>query len=166
MAVRISRLGGFINDDTVNSTPSVDCLFEADAAISVGHGVMLDTAGNTSGRLVISATAALEHLLVGIYTGEGGTGSETTSTNNQGGNDAVDGDPVWVRTYGPALGRYDTGGTDTLSDAGETMTIHTDAGEFADMNPTESTVGLIPSVVLLEATLADDALYWMFVRCM
>ena len=169
MSVRLTRLGGHISDETIAPTPGIDCLYEVGgtaAVLLVGHGAMIDSATNTSGRKVITATAALEHLLLGVYQGEGGTGAEHTTSGTPGGNNAATGDAVWLRTYGPGKIHYDTGGSDTFGEFGETMTVGATDGEFVDNSPTESTVGLIPSVVLLEASLADDTLYWAFMRCM
>lgn len=107
MSFRISQAGGIIGkaDTTLKSAPEAFALFEADAAITPGKVVGLDT-GNTLGKLVVTCPIGAPNRALGIYTGQGGTGA-ATSTAGLTGRAAVDGDIIWVQTAGVCNGLVD-----------------------------------------------------------
>lgn len=96
-----AQLGSVSSDGTtLQQAERIQMLFEADATITPGKTVALDT-GNTAGKLVVTTPVSINSRIVGVYEGEGGTGAQTT-TSGLTGNSALDGDLIWVTVYGVA----------------------------------------------------------------
>lgn len=95
-------------------------------ALSVGSLVFLDTAdatGNTI-KAVGSATAQAQMCAVGVYTGKGGSGAQTTVTGLSG-KDAAVGDRVRIVKVGvvSVLTTPSTTGTTTVLTIGQTFMV-------------------------------------------
>ena len=109
--MQITRLGGITTnaDTTLYQPDSIEALFVADAALTIGQAVMVDT-GNSDGSKVREMTSGNDHRALGIYEGKGGSGAEetldptTSSLESVSGRKAVVGDIVLIKTYGRALG--------------------------------------------------------------
>lgn len=154
----IHRLGGKIAAaDTTEQGDYIDAIFEADAAISAGAPVMLDATANTSGLLVVDATAMTA--CVGIYTGVGGTGAAAGTGFT--GNDAADGDRIRVRVYGHATANV--AGNTTAVSANEALAVES-AGVLAGGAAVDNYAG--GTIIALEATTAAAAAVNVFVRAM
>lgn len=139
------------NDSTLQTGEQIQAMFEADAAIAVGHYVMLDT-GNLNGKLAVTLTSAADHRFLGCYQGEGGSGTATSvatigSTSTIYGKAAADGDFIWVTVYGKAVGFYqDT--TTTAADGDALTVVFTDG--MIGTPTTTFTAGVVPTIVALE----------------
>jgi len=172
MAFRTSQGSGYVIDGTdssgardgIRQAPKIQALFEADDTISVGHLCAHDT-GSTTGTLVVSCLTATadDHRFVGIYEGEGGSGSTTTSTGLSG-KDAADGDFIWVTAYGKALGLCVGSGTavvdgDPVAPSGAT------AGVILGLTSTQAS-GLTMPLIALEGHTGAAEGKAIFVKCM
>jgi hypothetical protein len=150
MSWRTSQGAGFIATPATTGTigqltgPKLQTLMEADAAITVGAVVMLDT-GNTTGKLVVTSTAAADHAARGVYEGEGGSGAVTAIAGMKG-RAAVDGDPIWITVHGKALAIV--GGTTTAVSDRDPLAV--DAGIFVAVSAALAD-GLVAPFVALEA---------------
>ena len=167
--MRISRLGGLLNTDTFGAQAEViDIMYEADGSIPVGAAVMIDTASNLTGKLAVIATATNDHLCLGIYTGEGGTGAlNTTSGLPTDRRAAVDGDVIFVRAYGAIDALTDDGGTGTDIAVADVLTVDNaaDNGYLVDDGDSADVVGQC-NFVALEAQAAGPTGTAVFVKCM
>ena len=172
--MKISRLNGLTSGETLDSAETIDVLYEADGDIEPGDAVMIDTAANLTGKLAIAATATNDHLLLGIYTGVGGSGAATTITNMDTGlHDAADGDVIYVRTYGAIdghVGEISSASTGFV-EVGDILTVSGTAGQLTDELITAPTDTTLPAFIALEAATAVSgaptaAARAVFVRCM
>lgn len=137
----INEVGGVnIKDDTFATAPTVKELYKAGGAISVGQCVVMDSvfgAGTAVGTQVVvspaSATASDQTRFCGIYSGVGGTGTESTVSTLPG-KAAVSGDMILViqkgMTYAVAEGGVTTLTNVTLSTAA--------AGRLKEYSPVTS----------------------------
>lgn len=151
-------------DTTLHQGESIDMLFEADAAISVGACVAYDT-GNTAAKLVVTTPAAAtsDHRAIGIYTGQGGTGAETTISGLKG-RAAVDGDHIWVRVFGVASTIVDAV-TTQIAD-GDILVPHLTTAGILNNSGTTLTASLVPMFTALEAlATGTTAVKSVLVRC-
>jgi len=153
----IKRLGGLLMkaDTTLESAEQIQCLFETSAAISVGTVVGFTATGNPDGKLISAATVANDHLVCGVYEGNGGKGADTT-TSNASGKDALSGDLVFVTTYGVAKALYSATTTATVAcELGAT-------GKYKTL-VTALAAGLVSPAVNLEDA-STSGVYNTFVR--
>lgn len=180
MSWRLSQGIGRIADGTTSGlrvSAKLEALYEADGAFGPGEPVVLDT-GDTEGRLVIKATEALDHKVVGVYEGQsdkGASGADTTVVGMVG-KRAADGDIVWVTTYGRVLALV--GGTTTLIADGDALIIEDLASTggqantgFSQLDSTLLPAGpLLSPFIALQATatsaVGTGTARAVFVRCM
>jgi len=164
--MRLTKLGGItvLADTTLYQAEKISALFVANAAVSVGMNVGLTTS-NTAGKLVVKtpASANSDHLSLGIYEGEGGTGALTT-TSGLTGRDAAANDLIWVTIYGLATALVD--GTTTDATDGNALTPSvTTAGELESLANTFA-AGAKPIYTCLETNTGATAAKKVFVRGM
>jgi hypothetical protein len=126
---------------------------------------MIDITGNLLGKLAITGTATNDHLALGVYTGEGGRGADTT-ISGLAGKDAADGDLIWVRTYGAVDAKTDDGGVSTDIEVGNVLVFDDGTDGLlvsdGDAGPVES----VCNFIALEAQTAGPTGTAVFVRCM
>lgn len=132
MSVMIGPNGVNIRDDTLAQADEARIgLFQAGAAIPINNTCIIDTSVTTGKKVVpltASGTANNEHLIRGVYEGEGGQGAVVTATEAAWGGKgraALSGDWITLTTNGPARALVD-GGTDIT--AGARLKAFTTAG--------------------------------------
>lgn len=159
--------GPISSADTTNfAGEKIQVVCEAGAAISVGNTVML-AGSDTTGKKVIKTTTTIANcanLVVGIYEGVGGTGSETT-TSGASGRDAVAGDTIYVTRYGKAAALVD-GTTGAATTDGLILTMSTATAGVLNRQTTAVTNGVGHPFVALQANsgAASGTISAVFVR--
>jgi hypothetical protein len=164
MSIRFTKLGGrtVLADTALYQAPKISCLFEADAAITVGKCVAIDT-GNLTAALVVTcpAAATADHRALGIYEGEGGSGAKTT-VSGLSGRDAADADQIWITMFGLATALVDGDTTDATDGDALTPSVAV-AGELQSLGTTFA-AGAKPIFTCLEANTSTVAAKKVFVR--
>lgn len=162
------------NSHALDHGETIDVLYTADAALVVGRMVMLDVAAdNVEGTLVIPATTTDDHLVRGVYTGEGSPSGAVTASQVAGvagKRNAVAGDVVYIRTYGRAF--VEAGGTITRghsctidgSTAGQLIAVN-NSGLAGVTDAGDCLAGHKAYAVALEAG-ADGVVSTFFLSCM
>ena len=145
-------LGPVSNADTTQfAAEKEQRVFTAAANISVGMVVAL-TSGDTTGTKVVKcqALATQDHLVVGVYEGIGGTGTDTTATGATGKN-AVTNDIIMVTTLGiaSALIWAQTTATTDLNILIPSLTVGKDG--YLEEGGQTFTAGAVPAFITKEA---------------
>jgi hypothetical protein len=146
-------LGGINRDDVVSTPDNTKRIWvEADATIEVGEVVVLDAGNSTDGRLLVdSADAGEDWLAIGIYTGSGGTGVETTDDGLKG-RQALDGDQIEVCVAG-AINALTDGSSNTIEDLDPLQLAA--AGKLVELDVSTATTGNWFRFIALEQTGSD-----------
>ena len=166
----ITTLGGItsFNDTALAASDKIECIFEADGAISVGMTAAHDS-GNTLGTLVVAVPigtqTTLDHTFCGIYEGRGNATGTTTTVSNLSGRAAADGDVIYVTTYGRALALVDGGSTNVADLDPLTVNIGI-AGWLQCIASAAFDVGDHPAFLALAAQDSSTTATPVFVKCM
>jgi len=167
--MKITRLGGitYANDTVLANADKIECIFEANGAITVGSSVIHENTSVNGTLVVIGSTAAdiatSDHKFVGIYEGIGGSGTLTT-TSGLTGRAAADGDIIMVTTYGPAIALV-SGETADVA-AGSALTLSTTVnGEIVNLGTTFD-AGDVPMLIACEGNQGTTAARDVFVKAM
>lgn len=122
-------------------------LYKAGGAITVGAPVMIDVTDTTGKAVITGVTATKSPLFVGVYEGEGGTGSATAVTGLTG-KDAASGDIISVRVYGVCSVIATPKTSSDLSTSGKVLALGTTAGSVEGYET--ATAKMAPFLVSLE----------------
>lgn len=170
--MRITRLGGvtWTNDTALYAPDKVECLFQAQAAFTSGMCVAHTgfASANTTGTLIVkqAAVATGDHLIVGIFEGNGGASGAPASVSGANGRDAQAGDVVLVTAYGVALAQVDAT-TTAMAPLSVVAPSLVTAGLVIDAGTTFN-AGYLPPMVALDTLAATSTvtIKSIFVKCL
>lgn len=117
-----SQVGVVASTGDAFKPEKIECMYIAEAAITVGKAVMISTSTSFPfGGACLTATGALDHAIIGIYEGVSEGRGAATAVSGLTGKDALANETVFVTTYGPAVALCYASTTDSTIAAGDQL---------------------------------------------